>query len=151
MVAQDPPLSVYPCFSELHLVDISFLETVVSSQTISGGEYLFKKGDDAQAFYLIQEGTVALQLSQEGKEPISLMTLNTGELIGWSWLIPPYQWNFDALAINPCELLVFDAASVRRRMDWDNGFGYRAMTSLALTMHDRLTATRLQLLRHHDE
>ena len=151
MTVLNTPLSTIPCFHELHLADISFLESVVSHEFVEAGEFLFKKGDAANAFYLVEKGTLALQLPRENKEPISLMTLNAGELIGWSWLIPPYQWNFDALALNACELLAFDAASIRRRMDWDTGFGYRAMKSLALTMHDRLSATRLQLLRHHDE
>ena len=145
------PVSRISFFDGLHAEDIFFLDSIASPQSVEVGRFLFKKGSEAEAFYLIQEGTVALQLPRDNKESISLMTLNPGELIGWSWLFPPYQWKFNALALNQCELSAFDASTVRRRMDCDHGFGYRVMQSLVFTMHDWLTATRLQLLRHHDD
>ena len=151
MKALSSSLSSIPCFSALHLADISFLESIVSTEFVEAGQNVFLRGGNADRSYVILEGTVSLQLPNKESGPLPLMNLNSGELIGWSWFIPPHQWNFDALALNHCELLAFDATSVRRRMDWDNGFGYRVMKSLALTMHDRMTATRLQLLRHHDD
>ncbi|MDG2167004.1 MAG: cyclic nucleotide-binding domain-containing protein [Opitutales bacterium] len=151
MKALSSSLSTIPCFSTLHLADVSFLESIVSTEYVEAGHNVFLRGGSADKFYVILAGTVSLQLLNKESGALPLMNLNSGELIGWSWFVPPHQWNFDALALNPCELLAFDATSVRRRMDWDNGFGYRVMKSLALTMHDRMTATRLQLIRHHDD
>lgn len=151
MKPQSSFLSSLPCFSELHLADISFLETIVSAEFVEAGHNVFQREGNADSFYVILEGTVSLQLPKKEGQPLPLMNLNSGELLGWSWFVPPHQWSFDALALSHCELLAFDATSIRRRMDWDNGFGYRVMKSLALTMHDRMTATRLQLLHHHDD
>lgn len=145
------PLSTVPCFSELHLSDITFLESIASHKRIETGEVLFSKQGNADSCFLVLEGTVMLQMPQEDNDPIPLMTLNSGELIGWSWLFHPRQWNFDALATGPCELMVFDAESILRRMDWDNGFGFRMMQALTLVMHDRLLATRMQLLNASED
>ena len=145
------PLSVVPCFNDLHLSDISFLESIGSRTKIDRGKSLFFKGEEADSFFLILEGTVMLQMPQKAAPSISLMTLNSGDLIGWSWLFPPREWNFDAVAITDCELLVFDAESLLRRMEWDNGFGFRIMQALMWVMHDRLLATRIQLLDIGDD
>ena len=145
------PIFRIPFFDGLHSEDVAFLDSIAGRETVEAGDPLFEKGGDAEYLYIVESGTLALQLPRDKKDPISLMTLNPGELIGWSWLFPPYKWNFDARALNECELLTLDTACIRRRMDCDPGFGFRIMQSLVGTMHDRLTATRLQLLRHHDD
>lgn len=131
--------------------DLGFLDSVASVDTIGGGHYLFKKGEDANRFYLLRKGTLLVQTITKDGKSYSIMTLNPGELAGWSWLFPPYAWNFDGLALNDCDLIGFDAKLVREKCEEDNGFGYRIMKSLMNSMHDRLTATRHRLLSPDDD
>lgn len=144
-------VSSVPLLKGLEESDIVFLDSVAKSVFVEAKEFLFQKGESAEQFFVIEEGTLVLELERPNNSSITLMTLNPGELIGWSWLFPPYAWNFDAKALNDCRLIAFDAKEVRRRMAGDSEFGFRVMQSLVLTMHDRLAATRLQLLRHHDD
>lgn len=146
-----PPISSNPFLTGFTSGDLAFLDSVASVATEETGRYIFKKGGSAAYFYLIQSGTIALQVKSPDRGPIPVMTLNPGEILGWSWLFPPFKWNFDALALNRCEFIAFEAEAVRDHCEVDSDFGYRLMKSLVFTMHDRLTATRLQLLRHHDD
>ena len=64
------------------------------------GTYIFKEGDPANTFYLIREGKVAVEIFAPQRPPIMVATLSEGEILGWSWLLPPYQWKFHAHAVD---------------------------------------------------
>src|SRR5207248_7592675 len=69
------------------------------------GEYIFHEGDPANRFYLILEGQVAIEapVDEEGfqKDSLPIQTIGAADVLGWSWLFPPYYWHFDARAITP--------------------------------------------------
>ena len=80
----------------------------------------FKEGDPANTFYLIREGNVAVEVFAPQRKPIIVATLSVGELLGWSWLLPPFQWKFHARAIHDVRAIALDgnvyARSARRTM-----------------------------------
>ena len=89
------------------------------------GEQIFKKGYDAEHFYLIHHGKVALQTAYvPGEGLITIQTLGVGEALGWSWLFPPHQWHFSARAIEPTEAVVFKADALRNKAKETPAFGY---------------------------
>ncbi|MGH3081634.1 MAG: cyclic nucleotide-binding domain-containing protein [Gaiellaceae bacterium] len=116
------------------------------------GEHVFREGDDANTFYVIRTGTVALETHVPGRGPARLMTLHDEDVLGWSWLFPPYRWHFDARAIDHVRALAFDGACLRGKSVEDHELGYELMRRFAEVMLSRLQATRLQLLDvyHHD-
>jgi hypothetical protein len=75
-----------------------------------------------------------------------ITTLGAGELVGWSWLFPPYRWHFDARATELTRTIAFDGACLRDKCEQDHDLGYELMRRFASLMLDRLQATRLQLL-----
>jgi CRP/FNR family cyclic AMP-dependent transcriptional regulator len=97
---------------------------------------------------LVLTGQVALEAAVEpnGANRELIQTINAGDVIGWSWLFPPYEWNFAARAVEPTSAIIFFAANLRKQCDTDPKLGYELMTRVAKVVITRLQATRLQLL-----
>ena len=112
----------------------------------AGGEPLFRAGETADRFYLIRQGSVALELVVPQREPVTIETLHEGELLGWSWLFEPHRWVFDAHAVEDVAAVAFDGACLRGKCEADHELGYQLMRRFAAVLVDRLQATRLQLL-----
>ena len=110
------------------------------------GERIFAEGGVADRFWLVQSGSVALDLRVPGRGDQVIETLAAGTVLGWSWLHPPYRWQFGAVARASVDAVAFDAASVRRRCDADPAFGYAMLCLFAPVITERLQATRLRLL-----
>ena len=90
----------------------------------TAGERLFDEGGRADRFWLIEDGSIALDLRVPGRGDQIIETLAAGTVLGWSWLHPPYRWHFGAVARLATTAIEFDAPSVRRRCDADPAFGY---------------------------
>jgi CRP/FNR family cyclic AMP-dependent transcriptional regulator len=110
------------------------------------GETILREGDPADWFYLIREGKVAVQTSAPGRSPVTLQTLGPEEILGWSWLVPPYLWRFDGRAVEPVRAIALDGSCLRRKCAEDHDLGYELLSRIAQVMARRLHATRLQAL-----
>jgi len=109
-------------------------------------EFIFREGQQADKFYLIYEGLVALEMGGQERGPLTIQTIGKGEIVGWSWLFPPYRWHFDARTKQVTRAIVFDARCIRAKCEQDFAFGYDLMKRFAHIVVERLQATRLQLL-----
>lgn len=110
------------------------------------GEYIFREGEEANHFYLIRYGRVAIEISVPGRTPITIQTIQDGEILGFSWLIPPYHWIFDARAVELTRALVLDGNCLRKKCEEDHELGYEFLKRFSYVIYKRLQATRLQLL-----
>ena len=110
------------------------------------GERLFAEGGPADRFWLVETGSVALDLRVPGRGDQVIETLSGGSVLGWSWLHPPYRWQFGAVAREALDTIAFGGASVRTRCDADPAFGYAMLRLFVPVITDRLHATRLRLL-----
>ena len=110
------------------------------------GQYLFREGGPADEFYLIREGRVALELHAPACPPIIIATLGAGELVGASWLVPPYRWGFDAKATTDTRAFGLDATCLREKCDADHHLGYEMMRRLLPVMVRRMQGARQQML-----
>lgn len=108
------------------------------------GEYLAREGESAHAFYLIQSGSVEIgtHLGERGRAPIQ--TVGAGDIVGWSWLLPPYRWQFDARAVDAVHGLAFDAAWLRDQCEQDHELGYHLLKQLLAVVSSRVAASRMQ-------
>jgi CRP/FNR family transcriptional regulator, cyclic AMP receptor protein len=107
---------------------------------------LFDDGGGASRFWLIQSGHVALDLHVPGQGRMKIDTIGMGELVGWSWMFPPYRWAFGAVAVSPVEAFEFDGRAVRARCESDPALGYELTRRLAHVVAKRLQATRIRLI-----
>lgn len=110
------------------------------------GKYLFKEGEEANSFYIIRSGRVALEIYSPETGSIIIQTLTEGDIIGWSWLIPPYQWRFDARAVEMTRVIELDGTCLRNKCESDPKLGYEIMKRLTNVFEQRIDAMRMQLL-----
>lgn len=133
-------------FSELTSEQLRSLAGAARSVSYPAGARIFEEGDPADRFWLLEHGTVALDLQVPGRGAQVIETLAGGAMLGWSWLHPPYHWQFGAIAREPVDAVAFDAGSVRERCDADPAFGYAMLRLFTPVITARLHATRLRLL-----
>ena len=110
------------------------------------GDYLFHEGDDENDIYMIREGLVSLEMDTPGGGPQTFLTETVGGVIGLSWLIPPYIWEFDARARADTRAIAFDATCLRDKCDADPALGYVVMKQFMPVILERLHDTRVQML-----
>jgi len=107
------------------------------------GELIFKEGAVANRSYLILSGKVVLESSTDSEhEPVTIETINSGDLLGWSWLFPPYYWVFDARAATPVKAIFFYGTRLREQCEINHELGYELMKRVSLVVIERLQATR---------
>jgi CRP-like cAMP-binding protein len=110
------------------------------------GQYLFREGEEANHFYLVRHGKVSLELFSPEKGPISIQTMGEGDTLGWSWLIPPYKWTYDARAVELTRAIALDGKCLRGKCEKDHDLGYELFKRVAHILSDRLASANIQLL-----
>jgi CRP/FNR family transcriptional regulator, cyclic AMP receptor protein len=112
------------------------------------GQVIFREGESANRFYLIEHGRVALESSTFG-EPITIEEIHDGDLLGWSWLFPPYAWHFSARAVEDTTAIFFYGTVLRDYCEKDNSLGFELFKRMSAVMLRRLQAARQKLLNVH--
>lgn len=109
-------------------------------------DYLFREGDQADEFFIIRHGQLALEIYAPGKGPLVVDTVAEGEVVGISWLFPPHRWEFDGRAVVPTRAVAMDGTCLRAKCDEDPKLGYELMKRFAAILRHRLQSARLRLL-----
>ncbi len=146
METLEPILSQHAFFRDLPPEYLKIVVGCASNVKFAQGEFLFREGGDADKFYLVRQGNIALEVFTTHKGPVTLQTLGEGEVIGWSWLIPPYHWHFNARATEVTRAIAMDGKCLRGKCEEDHSLGYELMKRFTHIMEERLQAARLQLL-----
>jgi len=139
-------LKDHPFLKGLKPQYLKLLIGCASNVVFQPGEFLFREGDEADSFYFIRTGKIVIETFIPGKGPLAIQSREAGEVAGWSWLIPPYRWHFDARAVEPVRAIALDGKCLRENCEEDHDLGYEMMKRFATIMADRLEAARLQLL-----
>lgn len=138
-------LAELPFFEDMSTAYLEFISGCASHVRFREGELVLKQGRAADRFYLIRSGRISLELQGAG-HALKIMTVGDGDMLGWSWLVPPYTWHYDGRALTDVALIGFDATCVRRKCDDDPAFGYEMFRRFTQLIVDRLMATRIQLV-----
>lgn len=139
-------VSAHPFLADMAAEHRQVLAADALVVSFTAGERVFAEGSIADRFWLLESGSVALDMPVPGRGDAVVETLAGPTVLGWSWLYPPYRWHFGAVTREPSTAVVFGAASVRRRCDADPGFGYAILNHFAPVIIQRLQATRLRML-----
>ncbi len=142
----DELIAESPTFAGLGPPQLELIAGCAQNERVEAGKLLLKEGDAADIFFLIRRGIVSLEVHAPGRSPLQIETLGPGEVVGWSWLFPPYRWQMDGRAVEACSLVAFDGACLRGKCEDDHDLGYELMKRFAANVVDRLQATRFQLL-----
>ena len=136
----------HPFFKDLEGRYLPLIVGCASNVRFPAGAFVLRQGEEAQQFYLLRYGRVALQVFVPHRGPLTIETIEAGDVLGWSWLFPPYRWQFDAQALQLVRAIAFDGRCLRAKCNEDHDLGYDLMQRFARVMSQRLQATRLQLL-----
>lgn len=136
----------HPVFHGLDADYIKLIAGCGKNVRFDEGASIFREGEAADLFYMLRHGRVALQSNIPGQEPRTLQTLSGGDVLGWSWLFPPYRWHYNAKALEVVRAVALDGVCLRGKCDEDHQLGYEMMKRFSRIMLERLQATRLQLL-----
>ena len=136
----------HPFFAGLSEPLVTLVSGCAKNVRFDAGQYLFREGESADAFYLIRHGRVALMITIPGRGTVTVHTVGEGELAGVSWLVPPYRWTYDAKAIELTRAISIDAKCLRQKCEADHDFGYDMMKRFTPVLVERLQSARLQML-----
>ena len=139
-------LATHPFFQGVESPTVKRFAACASNHKWDAGETIFREGDPAEQVYLLREGQVAVELVQPARDAIMLETLDGGDVLGWSWLLPPYHWDFEARAVPPVRALALHGACLRRKCEEDHEFGYILMKRMCEVIARRLAHATMQLL-----
>jgi CRP/FNR family cyclic AMP-dependent transcriptional regulator len=142
----EPILAQLPIFEGLKKHYLDLLTGCAANAVFKDGSFLFHEGDEARQFYIIREGKVALEVRAPGREPMTVQTVEVGDVVGWSWLFPPHRWHFTARVIGNTRAITLDGECLRGKCETDHDLGYEFLKRFSHIMIRRLEATRLQLL-----
>ncbi len=112
-------------------------------------QLIFREGDLANRFYLIESGSIALESRADDAHRVLIQTVGGGEVLGWSWLFPPYYWHFDARTLQPTNAVFFYGTRLRTQCEEDHDFGYELIKRMASVAIRRLQAAREQMVEFY--
>lgn len=133
-------------FSRLAPEQLARVAATAREVSFPAGVTIFTDDQPATGCWLLRSGQVALGTEVPGRGLVVVQTLAAGELLGWSWLVPPYHWHFTATAADEVSAVEFDAARLRALADGDPALGYPLALGLFEMVVARLQSTRSRLL-----
>jgi len=139
-------LMEHPFLKGLDAANIKLIVGCASNVRFGAGDYIFREDQDANQFYIIRQGRIALEIYTPDRGSIIIDTLEAGDVLGWSWLVPPYQWRFDAKAVELTRAIALDGKCLRTKCEKDHTLGYELLKRFSSIIEQRLQATRLRLL-----
>jgi len=136
----------HPFWKRLNPDYFHILEECASHVRFGMGQPIFQADSEAEYFYLIDQGTVGLEMFVRGKGVVTIQTIGAGEALGWSWLFPPYRWHFTARSHAATEAVAFAAPVLLHYAEANHSFGYELSMLVGQVMFQRLQATRAKLV-----
>ena len=136
----------HPIFTELTPEHLKILTQYAREKAIAKDELLFKQDDKAEQFFVVRKGSITVKVPSIYGPPLEVQTIGPDEVLGWSWLIAPYTWAFEATADSESQVLVFDGISVLSECEKQPEFGYALMKQFAGLMSERLAQARIKMM-----
>jgi len=139
-------LSDHDFFSSFSESDLKFLCESANEKEVKKGTVLFRQGERAQNFYVVRNGRISVQIPAILGPTLEIQSLGKDQIMGWSWLISPYRWNFQTKAEEDSLLLEFDGKAILAHCEQDPKFGYELLKKFAALMSERLDAARQKMM-----
>jgi len=141
----DQYLPDHPFFTGLDAATTDLLAGCAMNVHVRAGEFLFREGEAADHFYVLRHGRIAIEVRTPARGVV-LDTVDDGDVVGWSWMVPPYRWAVDACATESTSAVALDATCLLARFEEDPRVGYQMLQRVMSAMADRLYSARIRLL-----
>jgi CRP-like cAMP-binding protein len=135
-------VALHPFLAGMDRKDLALLTDCAMVVRFAPGQIVFREGESANRFYLIESGRIALQFAGAPTGAADIETVHAGELLGWSWMFPPYAWHFTARAIEPTVAIFFYGTILREYCERNHSLGYELFKRMSAVMVKRLEAGR---------
>lgn len=139
-------LTAHPVFSEFEPDLIELLAGCAKNVHFAAGDTIYAEGGSADAILILRHGDVAVEISAPHRAPMIVETLHEGDILGWSWIVPPYRHASDARALSEVRAISLDAVCLRGKCDANPVLGYRIFQHWLPHMARNVHALRMQLL-----
>lgn len=138
-------------FRKLSRDHLALIAGCASNTGFSAGEQVFREGDAADVFFLVRRGLIAIDAYVPHLGRLTIETAGPGDIVGWSWLLPPYRWHFTGRVVEAVRAVQFDGACLRGKAEADPALGYELTRRFAPLLVSRLQATRHRLVDVYDD
>jgi len=142
-------VALHPFLAGVNRAQLLLLTDCAIAAHFEAGQIIMREGELANRFYLIESGKVVLESGDLLGKPVVVDTIGSGDLLGWSWMFPPYAWHFTARAVEPTEAIFFYGTILREYCERDPSLGYELFKRMAPVMLRRLQAARDKMLAVH--
>ncbi len=139
-------VALHPFLAGMNPTQVALLTECAIPVRFKKGQTILREGDQANRFYLIESGKVVLESGEGFGDPVIVETIGPGDLLGWSWMFPPYVWHFTARAAEPTEAIFFYGTILREYCERDHSLGYELFKRITPVMMKRLQAARRRML-----
>jgi CRP/FNR family transcriptional regulator, cyclic AMP receptor protein len=139
-------LAALPLFKGLKPEQIQQIASCAEPVQYEAGQFLGREGEPAETFWVVRQGRIALETHAAGRGPLTLQTVSTDDVIGWSWLIPPHVLRFDIHALTASRALRLDGKRLRELCARDHELGHALIERVAQVLVRRMEAMSMQLM-----
>ena len=139
-------VALHPFLAGMNHKHLTLLTDCAIHVHFKKGQIILREGDLANRFYLIESGKVVLEAGEDSGEPVVIETIGSGDLLGWSWMFPPYVWHFTARAVEPTDAIFFYGTILREYCERDHSLGYELFKRITPVMIKRLQAARKKMV-----
>lgn len=117
---------------------------------LNAGETLFRRGDPAEAAFLVQEGCLRLERSLADGSVVSLATASAGESLAEAAIFSP-NYRCDAVALQASRVAIYPIVAVRERMSADPRVALDLARFFAGQVHGLRTLLEVRAIKAADE
>jgi CRP-like cAMP-binding protein len=142
-------VALHPFLVGMNQKQLALLTGCAMAVQFQKGQVIFREGELANRFYLIETGKVTLESSGGEGNPVVIDTIGAGDLLGWSWMFQPYTWHFTARAAEVTTAIFFYGTILREYCEDDHSLGYELLKRMSLVMNRRMQAARNKMLAIH--
>lgn len=140
-------VAFHPFLAGMKRAQLVLLTDCAMPVRFKAGQTIFREGEMANRFYLIESGSVVLESSDRSNNPVLIETIGAGDLLGWSWMFPPQTWRFTARAAKPTSAIFFYGTILREYCERDHSLGYELFKRMAPVMIKRMQSAREKLVQ----
>ena len=139
-------VALHPFLAGMNRPQLALLTDCAMATHFKKGETILREGEFANRFYLVESGKIVLESLDVSRERLIIETIASGDLLGWSWMFPPYTWQFTARAVEPTVAIFFYGTILREYCEKDHSLGYELLKRMSAVMVKRLQAARKKML-----
>jgi CRP/FNR family cyclic AMP-dependent transcriptional regulator len=139
-------VALHPFLAGMSRTHLALLTDCAIPVHFKKGQTILREGEMANRFYLIESGRVILESGEGFGDPVIVETIGSGDLLGWSWMFPPYVWHFTARAAEPTSAIFFYGTILREYCEKDHSLGYELFKRITPVMMKRLQSARKKML-----